>query len=537
MSETTSVVTTTVETVVEIFDEGDTTRLRRVPVSRVINSPTPNLPAQSRNPTPPSHNPLNPPSPHHDPSAEPSSPDNLQADLATFERVLLQPDAEIRLHVLATASTIIQQPEFAEVLKKYTHVVHRTARRAASEYSSASDTPPPPIDDEVLMELLDEIVYQAPDCGLGAPYTHSILHLIHSRYRSQDGLAAGTDDEGLGFAHVSSVCMGITQADEEAKAFEWRNALYFIEVHRQPPTGISTGRAAAEASRAPPPKGAFLTRAVAQAFSGLGNRRHAIGMVVQGFEVQIYYFDRVGCISSSDTLDMSHDGDLVRFVAIIINLSILPASGLGLEPSIILPEATAVSSPFGSIFDCQIRVLGRPFQLKKVLHSSDGLYGRGTAVYSAHPLPSPLNLFRPGDMPDEGLPDLVVVKLSWQETSQESEDRLFLIARQHNIQGLAQMYRSSVGEALSSGIRGALLSSRKDDYVDRELRIQVMGPMCMPLYKVERLEDFKLAFISLLKSRLSRFSQLAIHTDYRNQRTMIYTRRRGSYTAISVSTT
>ena|SRR5260370_27565797 len=50
---------------------------------------------------------------------------------------------------------------------------------------------------------------------------------------------------------------------------------------------------------------------------------------------------------------------------------------------------------------------------------------------------------------------------------------------------------------LSGGVRNDLCMA--ESYQDRELRIQVLGPFCVPLYTVEELDVLQVAFLSLVE--------------------------------------
>ena len=254
-----------------------------------------------------------------------------------------------------------------------------------------------------------------------------------------------------------------------------------------------------------------------EAFSALGNRRHAFGIQALGTKVLVKYFDRSGCITLDSPLDLCNDegSDIKQFISLIIGLSLCTLVQLGLEPYLAqeppylqAPPAPpnslipAPSSSFGSITNYTIASQERGdcyqkhFILTSLLHSSRSLYGRGTVVYAARPHPENNN----GD--GIAIPDEVIVKLSWQYTSADTEEDMFAIASKRGVKGLANMYAGAIGGWLSNGIRQVILRGRLDGYRDRELRVQFMGPLCVPWYSLTNLDDFKSAFISLVKGEL-----------------------------------
>ena len=87
--------------------------------------------------------------------------------------------------------------------------------------------------------------------------------------------------------------------------------------------------------------------------------------------------------------------------------------------------------------------------------------------------------------------------MSWQLLSRQSEDAFLCLAESCGVEGVIRLYASTVAGRLSQGVRGRL--AREDDYYDRELRVQVLGPRCTKLKNVKDIEDFKTAFRSLVR--------------------------------------
>jgi len=89
---------------------------------------------------------------------------------------------------------------------------------------------------------------------------------------------------------------------------------------------------------------------------------------------------------------------------------------------------------------------------------------------------------------------------------------LYRLAAERGVQGVSHLYRSTTFSRLSHGFRGRLADGTQ--FCDRELRVQVLGPLCVPLYRVASLDDFKKAFISLVKAHHQLYERAGIlHHD------------------------
>lgn len=222
-----------------------------------------------------------------------------------------------------------------------------------------------------------------------------------------------------------------------------------------------------------------------------GNRRHVLGLYAKGLKVKFYLYDHAGTIYTTP-LDLRKDAQ--RIVAAVISLSFLDPVALGLE-SVLQPKvSTSPTEQLTKAADCYVEVGGTSFYCQCLLHAPT-IFGRGTVVYEAIPArpdadgsPIPSNEV---DVPAE-----VILKLSWQLPSSNSEDDLLKLAAERGVKGIARLYRSATACRLSDGIRGRLMPAKL--YADRELRIQVTGPRATLLAEVEDLETFKTAFRSLV---------------------------------------
>jgi Fungal protein kinase len=222
-----------------------------------------------------------------------------------------------------------------------------------------------------------------------------------------------------------------------------------------------------------------------------GNRRHVLGVLVVATTVRFVYYDRAGSIFSS-ALDLLNDSS--KIAAAFIKLSYCTLHQLGFETCLKI----AASSPysFGTFLGCRVHVNDRRFVLEDLIHSTPAIYGRGTVVYAARKFIPSIPSSEPDDIE---FPESMVVKLSWHPVMDPSEDEFYKIAAEHGVGGVAKLYSSCVADRLSVGIRGSLVPG---GYQDRELRIQIMGPVCIPIWRVKDLSEFKNAFISLVKGKI-----------------------------------
>ncbi len=270
-----------------------------------------------------------------------------------------------------------------------------------------------------------------------------------------------------------------------------------------------------------------LSQYAMEAFSAIGNRRHILGLYVVGTLVQFRYYDRAGTISSTD-IDL--DKDPQEFAAAVMCFSLMTPQLLGREPLFTkAPKTVKTNSPFGTLTGAKIRVDGLTFEIDAPVYVSRALFGRGTAVYRAfhitdHP---PVNddqaddgaysfeekgeVYRPGEEPhtydeeDESgqeekdgkeamrkppprrkrAPKVVVIKLSWQPVDQDNEVELLKEARRGlQISCTPYLFATRVGGKLSDYDRRFNLPDPltvPGQFTDRVLRVQVMGPVLMPL--------------------------------------------------------
>lgn len=283
----------------------------------------------------------------------------------------------------------------------------------------------------------------------------------------------------------------------------------------------------------------FLERWASEALHATGNRRHIIGLLVSGFKMRFYFYDRAGAICTQP-LDIENLNDARLFVGAIISLSMLSPFDLGLEPFFApaprtpffctpiysaapsCPRTTSVSwTDLEKAQGKVVHVAGQDFIVEDLIMSTPSLFGRGTTVYGVRPaLPTPYL-----DPISHGLPskpslhqddrrerrsfatsphhstipieEKLILKLSWQVLSRQSEDDLLRLAEERGVEGVIRLYKSAVVGRLSNGLRGKMVP--KGLYIDRELRIQILGPRCIPLKRVGDVNDIKIAFRSLLK--------------------------------------
>ena len=277
-----------------------------------------------------------------------------------------------------------------------------------------------------------------------------------------------------------------------------------------------------------------------EAFQASGNRRHVLGLLVSEFKIRFYYYDRAGAIYTQP-LDIENSDDALLFVGAMISLSMLSPFDLGLEPffapaprtpffytpslaSLSPHRSSALSwTDLSKVEGKRIHVDGQEFIVEDRISSTHSLFGRGTTVYgvrpvlptSSEPPPSLTPLQTPPLRSDRRRQPFVkasshhnsppitqrlILKMSWQILSRQSEDVLLRLAEERGVQGVIRLYKSTVVGRLSTGLRGRMVP--KTLYIDRELRIQILGPRCIPLKRVGDTADFKVAFRSLVEGEL-----------------------------------
>ena len=228
-------------------------------------------------------------------------------------------------------------------------------------------------------------------------------------------------------------------------------------------------------------------------FSATGNRRHILGVYVCRMKVRFCIYDRAGTIYTTP-LDLR--GDAQRIIAAFISLSFLDAFSLGLEPYLASKTPASPSRLLQGGANYHIDFDGFRVRTDTLLYAGEAI-GRGTAVFSATSEPAESSDGALSTL-GSGVPSRIVVKMSWHTPSSHSEDVLLKLAEERGVHGVPRLYRSAVAHRVSEGLRSRLVPPPM--YADRELRVQVIGPLARPLYEVADLETFKTAFRSLVKS-------------------------------------
>ena len=241
-------------------------------------------------------------------------------------------------------------------------------------------------------------------------------------------------------------------------------------------------------------------------FRATGNRRHAIGVHVKAMEVRFCFYDRAGTIYTTP-LDLRSNAR--RIIAAIISLSFLDAFSLGLEPYLAANTPAAPSRLLQGGNNYSVEVDGLCLCTDSLLHAGE-MFGRATAVFSATIMPRESSNTALSALGMD-VPSRVVLKMSWHTPSSHSEAEFLRLAEKRGVQGVARLYRSATLHRVSEGLRSRLVPALM--YADRELRIQVIGPLARPLYEVDNLETFKAAFRSLVKSTFDNphFIMLSCH--------------------------
>ena len=237
--------------------------------------------------------------------------------------------------------------------------------------------------------------------------------------------------------------------------------------------------------------------------TAVGNRRHVLGLLATGPNLSFWYFDRGGGLFSTPLHLVT---DATQIASALMRLALSCAAAFGLEPII---QSSSPWEAFETVKASYVIIDGLRFLLQKTLHVSRDLEGRGTVVFAAR---KGIEHEEHASLHADSIPADVIVKLSWQDVRAQSEDMLFRRAQEHRVEGIAKLYCSSKPACLSTGPRRLLSLLAGTHYHDRELRVQVMGPLCLPLYRVRDIEVFKSAFRSLVEGTVHHSLRLYIHT-------------------------
>jgi len=227
-------------------------------------------------------------------------------------------------------------------------------------------------------------------------------------------------------------------------------------------------------------------------FKATGNRRHVLGVYVKRMKIRFCFYDRAGTIYTTP-LDLRDNAP--RIIAAFISLSFLDAFSLGLEPYLAAKTNIPPSRLLQGGENYVIDVDGVAFRTNSLIHAGE-ISARGTAIFEAVPAPPENATTAESTWVD--VPPRVVVKMSWHTPEAHYEDQLLRLAAERGVAGVARLYRSAVGPRVSEGLRRRLVPDVM--YANRELRIQVIGPLARPLHEISDLKTFKAAFKSLVKS-------------------------------------
>lgn len=224
-----------------------------------------------------------------------------------------------------------------------------------------------------------------------------------------------------------------------------------------------------------------------ETMANTGTRRHVIGIDVEGFDARFWYFDRAGSVHSTA---VNIRADPTRFIGLMLALQCSDSALWGSEANL-TPQKESGSS-FGDVDGHQFHLGQHRFELIRPIHVTWSLFGRSTSVYEAR---YTSRQDKPGGL--LSIPESVMVKFAWQPADQTSEDELYRLVEQQGMEGVARLHLSAGLVRLSNSLRGQLCPP--GTYLDRELRVQILGPSCVPLYTLTDLATFKEAFRSLLK--------------------------------------
>ena len=218
-----------------------------------------------------------------------------------------------------------------------------------------------------------------------------------------------------------------------------------------------------------------------------GTRRHVVGIDLEGLMARFWYFDRAGSVCTSP-INIRVQPE--RFINAVLLLQHANGDQLGSETTL-TPKENQFST-FDSIEGCQLAMGTSMFEVIRPVHITRSLYGRCASFFEAQAK------HLPGTHPNATvLPERVIVKFSWQLVTQRDEEEHFRLAEQHGVEGVGKLYLAKCLARLSNSYRGQFCP--RGSYQDRELRVQILGPVCVPLYTITDLTTFKSAFRALVR--------------------------------------
>ena len=188
-------------------------------------------------------------------------------------------------------------------------------------------------------------------------------------------------------------------------------------------------------------------------------KRSTMGMVLLGDRLEVWHFDRLGCLGS-DTITLNQEPHFQLFVKLVVYIVNSSAETLGFEPSFGYGD----SWPH-SLDNCTLEIpgengaTGRPtiatIASDEPLHLSRCLSGRGTSVL-------PVKLEQGGST--------LVMKIGWQDSARMSEADFYKMAA--GVEGLPDIKCSgTIVPSLREGVRERLekaLPSISDSEPDKK---------------------------------------------------------------------
>ncbi len=226
-------------------------------------------------------------------------------------------------------------------------------------------------------------------------------------------------------------------------------------------------------------------------------KRSTMGMLVFGGRVEVWHFDRLGCLGS-ESIALNLEAHFQLFVKMVVHIVKSSAETLGFEPSFKYDASWPHSLDICTLplFVGEDGAPGEPIVTiasDKPLHRSRCLSGRGTSVL----------LVRLGQSFDP-----FVMKIGWQASERMSEADFYKMAA--GVEGLPDIKCSdTIVQSLREGVRGDLEKALPHDRklpMDRSLRVLIMTEIYYPLTEAihsKSLLDDPEMLLNVMKSLLS----------------------------------
>lgn len=248
----------------------------------------------------------------------------------------------------------------------------------------------------------------------------------------------------------------------------------------------------------------------------IGHRTHVFGMTVAGANVVLYMFDRCGSVRSKP-FSIDYPGDsvppeaniegILQLISALASLCIMDDAQRGFNTQLFdLPKGIEITG------SNQLRLrpkTGHAYVVKDVIVAPDNIFGLGGVLYEARQgsaNQAPL-------VNEKDFKQTHTLKLQWHARPWESTQPLYARAEAHGIQNLAKVEEGRFGDLIGDGFRWHVREDLEGRFADVRPRLLVMKGSFVPLSFLYDIEDFFVAFKSILHGTWSSILMRSVYTD------------------------